>query len=170
VITFKWKVPDKPIFKEARTREYFAQNKLRIFNMIMPTIQAGVVSRTPVGATGNLRKSFLITYGDKAKLTSDLEYAPATNDGRRAKPVALEAKAGIIKWIRLSTRGQDYFAALREKYKKITHEQAAFLLMRAKKRHATPGQKFFEAGIESVQDVVQGIYKNILSKMKAEMA
>lgn len=165
MIKYKWNVPKAPIFHSKEAATYFKNNRLKIFSSIMPVLQSGVVSSTPVGASGLLRKSFVITYGKDARLTSSLQYAAAVNDGRRAAPVDLSAKEGIIKWIRLTNRGQAYFAALREKYKKITHEQAAFLLMRSKKRRKTPGQFFFEAGLESVQKVVRGVYVRILKDM-----
>ena len=184
MISFKWKVPKTPIFQSALASDYFRNNRLKVFSMIMPIMQAGVSSRTPVGATGLLRKSFVITYGKQARLTSNLEYASAVNDGRRASAVSMDAKEGIIKWIRFSPRGQKWYRAMWDKYKranrstgrttfraskKLNTEQAAFLerlafiLMRNKKLHATKGQEFFEKGLKSVGSVINKTYQEILS-------
>lgn len=173
MIKFTWKVPNTPIFKESQAKNYFAQNKPLLFATIMPILQSGVVSNTPVGAMGVLRKSFVIKYGDKSELTSDTEYAAAVNDGRRAKPVSAEADHSITKWLRLSTRGQAFMAALRGSYPNVKEKallrSALFILKRAKKKRATPGQHFFEAGLKSVEVVLEAAYKRILAKIAAGM-
>lgn len=163
MIAFTWKIPQKPIYNAALAIPYLAKNRINVFNKILPIIQSGIVIKTPVGATSRLRNSILTKVeGDTGSVFTDLEYAVAVNDGRRAAPVAASADPSLSKWIRLSKRGQQFFAALKQKNPNITVEGAIFLLKRGKKAKATPGQNFFEKGIESVNSIVNNTLNNVL--------
>lgn len=170
MINFKWKVPKSPLFDSKLAGPFLAKNRKLVFASIMPLYQTGIIMAAPVGATGLLRKNVLIHYGDmKSAIANEVEYAAAVNDGRKAAPIAMEAQLSLEKWVRLSSAGRSWFAALKAKYKKITVEQAVNILRWSKKKKRTPGKRFFEKGIFSAGDAVNKQLEIILSKMKDEI-
>lgn len=168
MISFQWKVPRSPIFDEKLAKPYTESQKSKIFAKILPVYQSGIILKAPVGATARLRNSIQMKVTtDSGSVFTDLGYAVPVNDGRDAAPVAASADPSLSAWIRRSTKGQAWFAALKGKYPKITVEGAIFILKRSKKQKATPGQTFFEKGVEAVGGIISNTYQRILADFAA---
>ncbi len=168
MISFKWKVPRSPLFNETLAKPYTESQKSKIFAKILPVYQAGIILKAPVGATARLRNSIQMKVTpDNGSVFTDLSYAVPVNDGRDAAPVAASADASLSAWIRRSSKGQAFFSALRSKYPKITVEGAIFILKRSKKEKPTPGQTFFEKGVEAVGGIIAKTYQRILADFAA---
>lgn len=168
MISFTWKIPKSPIFNEKLAKPFLESQRAKIFSKILPVYQAGIILKAPVGATARLRNSIQMKVTtENGSVFTDLAYAVPVNDGRAAAPVAESADASLSAWIRRSAKGQAFFAGLKARYPKITLQGAIFILKRSKKEKPTPGQSFFEAGVEAVAGIVENTYQRILADFAA---
>lgn len=142
-IEVKWKVPNTPLHSPPKARKLFDKEILRSLNLATEIVATQARFQAPRGAIGHLwesintevqRRRGLVYVGAKYGLV--IEY------GRKAKPVAASAIPSLTAWVRLSTKGRKYFAALQKRYPRVTVAGAVYLLRRSMKRRARKPNPF----------------------------
>ena len=147
-VQFKWKIPKIPLFNHKEASALFQKEGTKTLNIMTTVVSTNIQFSAPVGATGELKNTIgtSVSYPVGSTFTSK-KYAPVIEKGRKAAPVSAQADASLSAWIRLSTKGQKYFSALKQKYPKIKLKGAIFLLKRSMKRKKRKANPFFSRGI-----------------------
>ena len=162
------KVPKISLFSKTRSKEVIRKIQKRGLNDMLLTFQRNIKTEAPKGATADLKNNiFTENFTTHGKVFATAPYANVIEKGRRAAPVAQEAD--IEGWIRRSTSGRAYQAALRAKFPKITLKGMEFLLRRSLKRKKREPNPFFERGIEKSTARINKIQKEIEIDLKVQL-
>ncbi len=165
-VTFK--IPKISLFNIGKATKTIMDVQRGAMDDILITVQRNVKLEAPVGHTGQLRNNiFTENLGDFGKVFATAEYAPVIEFGRRAAPVS--RNADLIRWIRLSTKGQAYFSGLKQRFPKVTLKGAAFLLRRSMKRKARKANPFFEKGFDNSAGRLKQIEKETERELKRKL-
>lgn len=146
-IEYKWNIPKVPLFNAKSAQMVFNKEATRSLNIMTSVVSTNVSFSAPAGATGRLKNSIGTSVSNNVgRVFTGVKYAGVIERGRRAAPVSMDAD--LERWIRLSKKGQRYFASLKAKYPKITIRGAAFILRRSMKLKPRKPNPFFSRGVK----------------------
>ena len=171
MVLFKWNIPRNGVFNPKIAKNVLDKESKSFLLNATSTYKVGIKEKAPVGATSQLKNTIGSTVTKRRGLVyTGVDYAIVVEEGRRpgATPPPIRA---MLKWIRASSSGKDWSTKVKINRKSklysfakslkekgypgsITQIAKAIILSRSIGKKGIDGKKFFEKGIESVQNIV----------------